>query len=228
MRVTASGAVFALGYCGIKISSLIGADAGRPLSGGLATTWAPLSATTGAFLMVVGLTMPSWGSRLSVITEWIRLFRAYTALYPLWRRMYDLLPGIALLQAPTPHPSWRTRWAVRDLRLRVYRRIIEIHDGRLALRGYCDARVSAAARRRGAAAGLTGLRLHALQEATVLTAAIHARRIDKKPPDVATELPERPGGGLGEDIVWYSSVAAVLGSPLIVDTFDDVDPVIST
>jgi hypothetical protein len=50
-------------------------------------------------------------------------------LYPLWLGLCEAVPGIAL----DPVPGWTDRLDPRDLRMRLYRRVIEIRDGYLAL-----------------------------------------------------------------------------------------------
>jgi hypothetical protein len=55
-------------------------------------------------------------------------------LYPLWHGLCEAVPGIAL----DPVPVWTDRLNPRDLRMRLYRRVIEIRDGYLAL-GPADA-----------------------------------------------------------------------------------------
>ncbi len=49
--------------------------------------------------------------------------------YPLWDGLYQAVPGIAL----HPVPAWADRLDPRDLRMRLYRRVIEIRDGYMAL-----------------------------------------------------------------------------------------------
>jgi hypothetical protein len=56
-------------------------------------------------------------------------------LYPLWELLYRATPGIAL---DPPRSALADAIRLRNLEFRRYRRIIEIHDGRLALRPHLD------------------------------------------------------------------------------------------
>jgi hypothetical protein len=75
-------------------------------------------------------------------------------------------PGIAV------HPPTRS---MTHLNYRLYRRVIEIRDGLLALRSYRDPEVRIGARRCGAAAGLTGDELRAAVAAAQLRAVLNAK-----------------------------------------------------
>lgn len=57
------------------------------------------------------------------------LYWSLRRLYPLWHGLCQAVPGIAL----NPVPAWADRFDPRDLRMRLYRRVIEIRDGYLAL-----------------------------------------------------------------------------------------------
>jgi hypothetical protein len=57
------------------------------------------------------------------------LHRSLRLLYPLWEGLCQAVPGIAL----DPVPRWADRLDPRDLRMRLYRRVIEIRDGYMAL-----------------------------------------------------------------------------------------------
>lgn len=94
-----------------------------------------VGAGVGIPLMVGGLTMPSWGPHASRAVAWVRDYRTYRTLYPLWRDLHRAFPEIVL------HPR---RPLVGDLRYRLYRRIIEIRDGQLAARSHLDAAAAAA------------------------------------------------------------------------------------
>ncbi len=93
-----------------------------------------------ATLLVVGSTLPSWGPRVGIpaLYEWAERYLACRRLYRLWRVLCEANPGIAL---EPPLPAWRDALIVRDLGFRLYRRVVEIHDGQLELRPYLDQRV---------------------------------------------------------------------------------------
>jgi hypothetical protein len=61
---------------------------------------------------------------------------AYRQLYPLWRDLYAVTPGIAL---DPPDSGRADALTFRNLDLRLYRRVMEIRDGVIALQRYTDA-----------------------------------------------------------------------------------------
>ena len=119
---------------------------------------------TSAYLLVlVGATLPT-------LLTWLGRYRRYRRLGPLWRDLYRADPAIAL-----DPPAVPDAFAVVRLRLRLYRRVIEIRDGLLALRPYRDPVVAAAARDRATRAGLHGPPCDAAVEAAVIAAALRAK-----------------------------------------------------
>lgn len=94
-----------------------------------------------ALLVVAGATVTRWGEMLAAPLRWCRTYRAYCALGPLWAAMQAQIPQIALTEPPgrfgAALPS--------DLSFALYRRIIEIDDGRLALRQYAPTPAAVAA-----------------------------------------------------------------------------------
>ena len=90
--------------------------------------------------LLVGSTLPAWGERAGLAAalaalgrraDGYRAYRAHRRLYPLWRDLVRATPEVALQETP---PRLLDLLSGRDLRLRLYRRVIEIWDGRLALR----------------------------------------------------------------------------------------------
>jgi len=136
---------------------------------------------TSAYVLVLA------GAALPAVLGWCTRYRQYRRLGPLWRALYRADPAIAL--DPPAVPDFL---ALHRLRLRLYRRVIEIRDGLLALRPYRDADVAAAAADRARRAGLAGLHHEAAVEAATIAAALRARAAGP-PPDTAAE-PEVTGG----------------------------------
>ncbi|GAA0393612.1 hypothetical protein GCM10009530_51280 [Microbispora corallina] len=160
----------------------------------------------GYVLFLVGATMPTWGPRLglAVLLDWLQRCHTYHALRPLWLALYRASPQIAL--AP-PVPALLDLLMLQDLGLRLYRRVIEIRDGRMTLRPYFDPAVTTAARAAAVAAGARGQRLEAVVEAATLAAALRAKArgvaAAEDPPAAAI-----PGGGdLTSDIAFLHDVA---------------------
>jgi hypothetical protein len=133
LRLVASGSIVALGYCLGKAAFVLAAWSGVMLPA--VSKLATLCACVGAMIITTGFTIPSWGPRLSAATTWIGRVRAYRRLQPLWQTMYDAVPDIAL----EPSDTRAGDLALRDLEFRLYRRLIEIRDGRLALAAYMPA-----------------------------------------------------------------------------------------
>jgi len=79
---------------------------------------------------VIGATISIWNPVVRAAGQWLRDYRRYRALGPQWRSLHGELPQIAL-RAPSP---WRSWVPPRDAHFALYRRTIEIHDARLALR----------------------------------------------------------------------------------------------
>jgi hypothetical protein len=94
-----------------------------------------------ASLVVAGATVTRWGEALAAPLRWYRAYRTYAALGPLWKALHAQIPEIALAERPgrfgAALPS--------DLAFALYRRVIEIHDGRLALRPYTPTKAAVAA-----------------------------------------------------------------------------------
>lgn len=126
----------------------------------------PAAVGIGIPLIVAGLTMPSWGPQVSGLYRSLNNYHTYRTLYPLWRDLYEASPGIAL------HPPTRS---MTHMNYCLYRRVIEIRDGLLALRSYRDPQVRIRAQQCGEAVGLTGDDLRAAVAAAQLKAALNAK-----------------------------------------------------
>ncbi len=206
LRISATGAAVALGFCLGTAAYLLGCWLGQaPV---LAIRAGTLCACMGAALLAVGASAPVWGPRASAGAAWFGRYRAYHRLYPLWRAITDKLPHIVLEQ---PGCRLAQLIAVRRLNYRLYRRCIEIRDGQLALRSRQDERVAALAFDGGLAQGITGEMLRALVEATLLKSALVA-------PSAGTHRaappPARPpilgGDALHSEVRWLTQVARAL------------------
>ncbi|HWO62992.1 MAG TPA: MAB_1171c family putative transporter, partial [Umezawaea sp.] len=107
-----------------------------------------------------------------VIAAWVHRFVTYQRLRPLWLALYRANPQIAL---SPPRSPLLDRLDPRDLDLRLYRRVVEIRDGRLALQAYLDPEAVAGLRERAVREGKTGHQLEAAVEAAILAAGLRAR-----------------------------------------------------
>jgi hypothetical protein len=84
---------------------------------------------------VLGVT----GGDLGTPRRWLAQYRSYRRLYPLWHLLRTTTPPIALTALFSP-PRSATGDAARlgRITLRRLRRVVEIRDGMLALRPFCD------------------------------------------------------------------------------------------
>jgi hypothetical protein len=158
-----------------------------------------------SLLITGGLTIPAWGPRLADALAWIGRYRAYRGLHPLWLALYRANPHIAL-DAPTASrdPLW-----IDDLDYRLVRRVVEIRDGRLALRRYLSTATAEHARRTGERAGLHGTALAAAVEAATIADAIRAQRERREPADPYTY--EAAGGAdLASETAWLGQVCRAM------------------
>lgn len=179
LRTTAVGASIGLVYCVARLldaSSTLGWDPPR---------WEgiiPISSSSGALLVVVGLTMPVWGPRVARVGGMFRAVRRHQQLRPLWSELTDAVPGVRL-------PAGPGRWRPGD---RLHRRVIEIYDARLALRPYIGEHVSDEARRQAQDTGLTGDDLTAAVEAARIRAGLSAMATGVPPTHVERPAPPDP------------------------------------
>jgi hypothetical protein len=217
LRLTVIGAGFAVGYCLCKGVYLLGRHLGQDLA-----VWnlaAPVSAVLGVPFLVVGLTIPAWGPRLTSPRAWLGRYRAHRRLYPLWVALWEAVPDIALV---APSGVWRDRLRVRHLSFALHRRIAEIHDAQLCLRPYREPEVAEAASALGRQAGLDGVDLRAVVEAASLAAAVqakvhHAVGRRRTPHDSVGPADSRAGGAdLASEVAWLTRVVdAFTDSPVV-------------
>lgn len=149
---------------------------------------------TTAYLLVLA------GAALPATLGWLHRYRLHHRLGPLWRALYRADPAIALDPPVVPDAL-----VLRHLRLRLYRRVIEIRDGLLALQPYRTSGIATTARAHAAATGLTGRALEAAVEAAVVAAALRSRAAGTPP----TTRPASVTGGsdLVDDTVFLSQVS---------------------
>ncbi|CAM5597736.1 hypothetical protein STANM337S_05412 [Streptomyces tanashiensis] len=124
-------------------------------------------------LGVLGGTAGGWVSATTAVGRWLRAYRTYRALEPLWSALRAVSPGTAL---DLGWPSVRL-FSLHRSEFALYRRVIEIRDGYLELRAFVppDARAlsdAALARFPVPPAGRA-----AMAEAAVIAAALESARI---------------------------------------------------
>ncbi|MCX4586283.1 MAB_1171c family putative transporter [Streptomyces sp. NBC_01481] len=170
----------------------------------VATTQALLATTL--LLFVVGIAWPS----ATGLMERSACRRRLRGIRPLWQALGKAVPEVVL-----PLPSELER----DPKVLLYRRIIEISDGMLALHPYRSEAARGEASRHLVSAGLTGRRLDAAAEAVCLRHAI-ARKdagFEGNAPEAATG-----SGNFGEaqddleaQVAWLEVVSRLYGSRIV-------------
>jgi hypothetical protein len=132
-------------------------------------------------------TPSTWGRALEALQRAWRQWRSYRDLHPLWSVLHQSVPQIAL----SPPRGLR-----HQIGFRLYRRVIEIRDGELALRPYLYAAVAEAAASAAAKSGLSADDLDTMVEATVLAAALQAKQAERRARHSTSCTPTLPGIGL--------------------------------
>ncbi|MET8160323.1 MAB_1171c family putative transporter [Sphaerisporangium sp. NPDC005289] len=124
--------------------------------------------------------------------------RSLNALRPLWRHLTGAVPQVILF---TPPSRLTDLASLTDLRLRLLRRTIEIHDARLALRGYVTDEDYQWIQDTLTGRGLAGEQLDAAVEAVWLTAAVTAKHRGTAftPPSAR---PAHGGSDLPSEVRW--------------------------
>lgn len=198
---TAVGAGLGLLYSLVRLSDIVAAqyaislDALEPV--------AELSAAVGAVLVMLGLTLPSWAARYGAARTHLAQRHAYRQMQPLWSALVSAVPGITLEDLAKSPASASSR--AFDFRLR--RRVIEIHDGMLALRLYRGAEAAEQARRLCEQRNLTGIARAAMIEAACLHAALAAKAAGRKQDGTTTPDHTFAGSSLQDELRWLAHVS---------------------
>lgn len=138
--------------------------------------------TTAHLLVLAGIVVPA-------TAEWIRRYRRYRRLGPLWFALYRAEPAIAL-----DPPGLLNGNTLFPTRLQLYRRVIEIRDGLLAIRPYLPSDESALS-------GIADVR----REAARIASALRAR--EKGTPPRSAEITAPGGNDLGSDTDYLCRLA---------------------
>lgn len=207
---TAIGAAIGLLYALMRVADIIAARAGVDISG--LENVAEVGAGLGALLVMIGLTLHTWGPRISVPGRRARRLIAYARLRPLWARFYELDPSIAFddpRSSSSAGALGRARAATRVLKDPEYhagRRVVEIRDGILTLRPYQDPGFAQRARVYYGHHGLVGDDLDAAVTAAGIHAALDAREaappLDQTDSSAAGNVP----ADLDSEMAWLLKV----------------------
>jgi hypothetical protein len=131
LRLIAAGCATGLGYIGVKLAAVVLLYANAPISYVAERTAGRTLAVLAGTLVAIGACLPTLSEWWGDARGWWFDYRAHRDLYPLWSCLTAAAPTVAL-----DPPSGRLADAlrVRQMHLRLYRRLIELRDARLVLR----------------------------------------------------------------------------------------------
>lgn len=175
-----------------------------------------LLTVTGLLIVIAGMALPSGGAVLGSLLHAYRCHRTERHLSALSRYLISAT-GVA---SAVPLPAGREWNPLRDAEFRLCRRVIDIRDAQLALRGYADPQVRLLAAERFDVLGLPDDERGPVIEAAVIAAAIEAKRAGKPPRHNTTMTLSAEHGGAADTLLdearWLGRVSRALRSSEIV------------
>jgi hypothetical protein len=215
MILVASGSVVAVGYLIEKVIGVVS----ELVTGSTAEAYCPSSVfatvtctfaigmpALAVLLVILGTTLPMVGPRLEhpIHDLWRR--RSLRRLRPLWEILHEALPNLALAT-----PDWPSSPSMPgEIAEQLYRRVITIRDGLLALQPYRDPSDTREHSDLADAAGLTGRRRAAAVEAADIRAALHRRSQDMVPGRYSVVVDTVTQHDLSSELRWLTQVSEAL------------------
>jgi hypothetical protein len=129
LRATAAGTVLVALYAAMKTGLIVAHGAGVAVDFARIEPTAHAVQTAGVFVGVAGLLVPATRRARAAVEA----YRSLLVLRPLWTAMRDAFPQVILF---SPRRALIEMAGIDDVHLRLYRRVIEIRDGMLALRPF--------------------------------------------------------------------------------------------
>jgi hypothetical protein len=219
LEVLGAGVALGVAYSLSKLAELVAAqlphaDAAQHV----AATTGHILLGVGALTMSVGLLIPALGPRLRAVERAARTYVALHRLRPLWETLWRANPDILL---DPPPARWRDLLAFRQLESRLYRRVIEIEDGLLALRPYVTDDIAHEALAAATGAGLVGRDRDATVDACCLAVAVAAKRSGRASAATAAShiRGTRGAADLAGEVRLLCQLARVLRRSPVVRTF---------
>ena len=163
----------------------------------------------------IGATIPAWGPRVGVprFCRWVNRYRSLGRLYSLWLGLYRSCPDIAFLPPPSRDVDTLD---FRDVDFRLYRRVVEIRDGILALRPYVDPSFTQLAAQLGREAGLDREERDAVIGAATIVAGQWAKARGQVNTEEGARLSAHGGADLEREVAALELVARSYGrSPIV-------------
>jgi hypothetical protein len=145
LRLVTVGAVITLGYSGVRIAAVVGAEVGFSVDHLNEFAWA--CGDIGATLTQIGYFLPVIAVRLGTLYTFAHDHYSYARLDKLWTAVVRVDPGVVLTKFAPQRDYLRKR---QSINYPLIRRSTEIRDGQVALRPYLSpaVRTEAEARRR--------------------------------------------------------------------------------
>jgi hypothetical protein len=200
------GCVLGLSYVAVKLGAELLALSGTPIPPVAEATVGRSFGAVGAMLVAVGASWPTLARLGGAVGEWMHTYRMHWQLRPLWSALIASSPGLALER---PAAGLVDSLRVRDLHLRLYRRVIEIRDAQMVLRPFLSHQVRESASAAALSLSLEGLEADAFVEARQLEAAL-ASTEPASEPDSLRPLQE---GSLRSEAEWLVAVAGAFHAP---------------
>jgi uncharacterized protein DUF6545 len=185
LRAIAVGQVVVALYAVDKAALIVAHRLGAPVDFTAIEPVATAVQAVGTLLAVGGALVPATRRTRSAAGA----YRSLLVLRPLWKAMHDAFPEVILF---TPRRAVIELAGVDDVHLRLYRRVIEIRDGMLALRPYLTS------------PGVAGD--PAVAEATAIALALR-RRAAGEPPADHDEGWAPVGPEMADEVAWLSRVS---------------------
>jgi len=200
LRLISVGCAASLAYVVVKLMAIVGFAAGIPIPPEAEGAAAKALVAVGALLVAVGSAATATSQRASELRKWRRDYVAHRRLYPLWADLVGAVPTVALDPAAG---QWQDASRIRDLHLRLYRRLIELRDAWLALRPFMDDDLAKAVTPVSGQLDVAGL---AALEAVMLRAGIEALPV-QQPATRPWTADSASGGSMAEELGWWLAVA---------------------
>jgi hypothetical protein len=164
-----------------------------------------------ATLIAAAVLVVKWHGPFASALARYHSYTAYRRLAPLWTALHAALPQLALDDGGGAPIGIRP--PLRDPHFALYRRVIEIHDGRLALRPFTPRRQQiAAGLERTHEGGMRGADREALLEAASIAVALDNHRAGRATgaggPEPHRPEPAAASGTMEAEAAWLARVAA--------------------
>ncbi|WP_062984852.1 MAB_1171c family putative transporter [Nocardia anaemiae] len=213
-RVIALGGIAVIARLAFLGYVLVAADLGHAPRPVYATVDGLLT-VAGLLIVITGMALPSGGEFLGALLHAYRCHRAERQLSALSGHLTSATGTTCVV----PLPASREWNPLRDAEFRLCRRVIDIRDAQLALRGYADPRARQLAADRYDALGLPDHERGPMIEAAVIASAITAKQAGHPPRHNTTMTLSTEQGGtdtLLDEARWLGRVSRALRSAEIV------------